>query len=109
MAEVNVGWECPRCHACYAPHVAQCSECRPESPPLRERVSIPSIRLRQEPRSAEPVEPGWSQHMKSACTGFGLGDYIDHAVTTDPERAMEVILGRKPWINRAVPDDTPMG
>lgn len=25
------GWECPRCHACYAPHVQRCEACQPQS------------------------------------------------------------------------------
>jgi hypothetical protein len=24
-----LGWECPRCHRCYAPSVKKCKECKP--------------------------------------------------------------------------------
>lgn len=33
------GWECPRCHATYAPWVASCSECKPPSSGLRDRLT----------------------------------------------------------------------
>ena len=33
------GWECPRCHATYAPWVASCSECKPPPTSLRERLT----------------------------------------------------------------------
>ena len=33
------GWECPRCHATYAPWVASCSECKPPPCSLRDRLT----------------------------------------------------------------------
>lgn len=35
---VPVGWRCPDCGACYAPHVVECHHCEPQPKPLRERV-----------------------------------------------------------------------
>lgn len=26
---MNQGWECPRCHRCWAPKVKKCKECKP--------------------------------------------------------------------------------
>ena len=26
-----LGWECPRCHTCYAPHIERCGNCRPQT------------------------------------------------------------------------------
>ena len=32
----TVGWECPRCHRCYAPHVDECKACAmPDAEQLR--------------------------------------------------------------------------
>lgn len=45
MAE---GWECPRCHATYAPFVTTCAECKPLPGSLRERMT---------PTPAPPVYP----------------------------------------------------
>lgn len=45
MAE---GWECPRCHATYAPFVTTCAECKPLPSSLRERLT---------PATALPVAP----------------------------------------------------
>lgn len=28
----NRGWECPKCHNCYAPHVASCFNCNNHAP-----------------------------------------------------------------------------
>ena len=36
MAE---GWECPRCHATYAPFITTCAECKPLPSSLRERLT----------------------------------------------------------------------
>ena len=35
------GWECPRCHRCYAPHVDECRACSPipkQIPPVTSEV-----------------------------------------------------------------------
>lgn len=40
------GWECPRCHATYAPWMAKCTECKPKT--LGERMQAaqpPSSRI----------------------------------------------------------------
>lgn len=26
-----LGWECPRCHTCYAPHIERCGNCLPQT------------------------------------------------------------------------------
>ena len=26
---INLGWECPRCHQCFAPYVSKCTSCKP--------------------------------------------------------------------------------
>ena len=37
-AAATTGWECPRCHATYAPWMASCTHCTPTPSSLRDRV-----------------------------------------------------------------------
>lgn len=39
----NMGWECPRCHSCYAPTVLRCTVCRPNYSSLPPRPAVPDI------------------------------------------------------------------
>lgn len=48
---MNTGWECPRCHRTYAPHVSSCESCRmdaalaaiPAMQPGRWAESVPCV------------------------------------------------------------------
>ncbi len=44
-APVAVGWECPRCHATFAPWMATCSNCAPAAASLRERMQKAAPRV----------------------------------------------------------------
>lgn len=43
----HMGWECPRCHTCYAPFVSQCNHCAPHPVQVVPNLTVLTERERQ--------------------------------------------------------------
>lgn len=43
---MNLGWECPKCHNCYAPNIPGCNNCnKPDINPVKSPICDPLIEV----------------------------------------------------------------
>jgi len=84
MSSTDRGWECPVCHACYAPHIARCVDC-PPAKPLRERVSYPGIRFPKPDETPPEVVRNLvlQQQIKQRRADMGFHQRLNHRMHVD--------------------------
>lgn len=76
------GWECPRCHAVYAPWVASCTKCAAAPAPV---PSTPRFPPSPNPTAPWPRRYGTGDfpEFEPQITCFGFGVHVDDRIPRD--------------------------